>query len=102
MRSVNFYQKIKCPYCFLTAYWIFSCVAFGSDSNFHLADGYKLQINRIEREFSSYKVRAHALLQKKDAELASARDNDQVKALEEALKVKPATVPDFLGRHKNP
>ncbi|KAL2234863.1 UNVERIFIED_CONTAM: Protein GRIP [Sesamum indicum] len=45
-----------------------------------------LKISRIESEFASYKVRAHALLQKKDAELAAARDNDQLKALEEALK----------------
>ncbi|KAL6555859.1 hypothetical protein OROHE_007133 [Orobanche hederae] len=43
-------------------------------------------INCIENEFASYKVRAHALLQKKDAELAVARDNDQFKDLEEALK----------------
>ncbi|KAK6152997.1 hypothetical protein DH2020_012636 [Rehmannia glutinosa] len=43
-------------------------------------------INRIESEFASYKVRAHALLQKKDTELAVARDNDQFKALEEGLK----------------
>lgn len=48
---------------------------------------YKLQINRIESEFSSYKVRAHALLQKKDAELAAAKDNEQLKAHDEALKV---------------
>ncbi|KAL0429973.1 UNVERIFIED_CONTAM: protein GRIP [Sesamum radiatum] len=45
-----------------------------------------LKISRVESEFASYKVRAHALLQKKDAELAAARDNDQLKALEEALK----------------
>ncbi|XP_024032822.1 protein GRIP [Morus notabilis] len=44
------------------------------------------EINRLETEFSSYKVRAHALLQKKDAELAAAKDSEQVKALEEALK----------------
>lgn len=55
-------------------------------------------MNRIEGDFASYKVRAHALLQKKDAELASTRDNDQFKALEEALKVKPASVPYFLRR----
>lgn len=48
---------------------------------------YIMQINRLEREFSSYKGRAHALLQKKDAELAGAKDSEQVKALEEALKV---------------
>lgn len=46
-----------------------------------------LQINRLESEFSSYKVRAHALLQKKDAELAAARDSEQLKALEEAINV---------------
>ncbi|CAL0331960.1 unnamed protein product [Lupinus luteus] len=40
----------------------------------------------LEREFSSYKVRAHALLQKKDAELAAAKDSEQIKALEDALK----------------
>lgn len=45
------------------------------------------QINRLETEFSAYKVRAHALLQKKDAELAASKDSEQVKALEEALKV---------------
>lgn len=55
-------------------------------------------MNRVESEFASYKVRAHALLQKKDAELASAKDNDQFKALEEALKVKPATLPYNLRR----
>ncbi|KAL6521463.1 hypothetical protein OROGR_018032 [Orobanche gracilis] len=43
-------------------------------------------IRCIENEFDSYKVRAHALLQKKDAELAVARDNDEFKALQEALK----------------
>lgn len=46
-----------------------------------------LQISRLETEFSSYKVRAHTLLQKKDAELAAAKDSEQIKALEEALKV---------------
>lgn len=49
-----------------------------------------LQISRIEREFSSYKVRAHALLQRKDAELTAARDNEQLKVLEEALRVSPS------------
>ncbi|GMN28752.1 hypothetical protein TIFTF001_002173 [Ficus carica] len=44
------------------------------------------EINRLETEFSAYKVRAHALLQKKDAELAASKDSEQVKALEEALK----------------
>ncbi|KAJ8764139.1 hypothetical protein K2173_005049 [Erythroxylum novogranatense] len=46
----------------------------------------KEEINRLESEFSSYKVRAHALLQRKDADLAAAKDSDQLKALEEALK----------------
>ncbi|KMT09626.1 hypothetical protein BVRB_6g130790 [Beta vulgaris subsp. vulgaris] len=44
------------------------------------------QISRLEAEFSSYKLRAHSLLQKKDADLAAAKDSDQIKALEEALK----------------
>lgn len=47
-----------------------------------------MQINRLKSEFSSYKVRAHALLQKKDADLAAAKDSEQVTALEEALKVR--------------
>jgi hypothetical protein len=46
-----------------------------------------LQISSLEREFSSYKARAHALLQKKDADLIAAKDSEQLKALEEALKV---------------
>lgn len=44
------------------------------------------EINRLESEFSSYKVRAHALLQKKDVDLAAAKDSEQLIALEEALK----------------
>ncbi|CAA2972575.1 GRIP [Olea europaea subsp. europaea] len=55
----------------------------GKDAELEAA---KEKINRIESEFSSYKVRAHALLQKKDAELAAAKDNEQLKAHEEALK----------------
>lgn len=51
---------------------------------------HNLQVSRIEREFSSYKVRAHALLQRKDAELTAARDNEQLKVLEEALRVSPS------------
>lgn len=47
----------------------------------------RLQISILEKEFSSYKARAHALLQKKDADLVAAKDSEQVKALEEALKV---------------
>ncbi|RDX75525.1 Protein GRIP, partial [Mucuna pruriens] len=46
----------------------------------------KEEISSLEKEFSSYKVRAHALLQKKDAELAAAKDSEQLKALEETLK----------------
>ncbi|GAB2282475.1 hypothetical protein Dimus_017018 [Dionaea muscipula] len=44
------------------------------------------KISQLEAEFSSYKVRAHSLLQKKDAELAAAQDSEQIRALEEALK----------------
>uniref|UniRef100_A0A6N2LMF2 GRIP domain-containing protein n=1 Tax=Salix viminalis TaxID=40686 RepID=A0A6N2LMF2_SALVM len=46
----------------------------------------EVSISRLESEFSSYKVRAHSLLQKKDAELAAAMDSEQLKAIEEALK----------------
>jgi len=46
----------------------------------------KEEINHLETEFASYKIRAHALLQRKDAELAAARDNELLKAQEEALK----------------
>ncbi|KAK1587300.1 hypothetical protein Q3G72_011581 [Acer saccharum] len=46
----------------------------------------KAEISRLESEFSSYKIRAHALLQKKDAELAAVNDSEQHKALEEELK----------------
>ncbi|KAH0970987.1 hypothetical protein GBA52_023143 [Prunus armeniaca] len=56
----------------------------------------KEEINRLEREFSSYKSRAHALLQKKDAELAGAKDSEQVKALEEALKEAEKEVSFFV------
>jgi hypothetical protein len=44
-----------------------------------------LQISHLESEFASYKVRAHALLQKEDAELAAAKDYEELKVLEEAL-----------------
>ncbi|KMZ68878.1 Protein GRIP, partial [Zostera marina] len=43
-------------------------------------------ISRLESDFSSYKVRAHALLQKKDAELHAAKDNDIINAQEEAIR----------------
>ncbi|KAK8274833.1 hypothetical protein V6Z12_D10G097300 [Gossypium hirsutum] len=46
----------------------------------------KEEVSRLEREFSSYKIRAHALLQKKEAELAAAKESEQTKALEDALK----------------
>ncbi|CAH2043013.1 unnamed protein product [Thlaspi arvense] len=44
------------------------------------------EINSLQSEFSSYKIRAHALLQKKDMELAAAKDSEQIRSLEEALK----------------
>ncbi|WOL10758.1 protein GRIP isoform X1 [Canna indica] len=46
----------------------------------------KDEIKRLENEFSSYKVRAHALLLKKDAELAEAKNSEQLKSLEQAVK----------------
>ncbi|PIA56823.1 hypothetical protein AQUCO_00700875v1 [Aquilegia coerulea] len=46
----------------------------------------KEEISRLESDFSSYKVRAHALLQKKDAELLASRDTESLKAQEEAIK----------------
>jgi hypothetical protein len=46
-----------------------------------------MQISRLESEFSAYKIRAHALLQKKDAELSTAQNSDLVKAHEEAIRV---------------
>lgn len=46
-----------------------------------------MQISRLESEFSSYKVRAHALLQKKESEISAARDNELIRAHEEAVKV---------------
>lgn len=46
----------------------------------------KEEISRLESEFSSYKVRAHALLQKKDAEILAAKDTELIKAQEEALR----------------
>ncbi|CAI9110512.1 OLC1v1010558C1 [Oldenlandia corymbosa var. corymbosa] len=48
--------------------------------------GLREEIKRLESEFAAYKIRAHALLQKKDSELAAARENDQLKAMEEAFK----------------
>ncbi|XP_015647561.1 protein GRIP isoform X2 [Oryza sativa Japonica Group] len=46
----------------------------------------KDEISRLESEFSAYKVRAHALLQKKDAELNTAKNSDLIKAHEEAIR----------------
>ncbi|GJN32274.1 hypothetical protein PR202_gb20770 [Eleusine coracana subsp. coracana] len=46
----------------------------------------KLKISRLQSEFSAYKVRAHALLQKKDAELNAAKNSDLIKAHEEAIR----------------
>lgn len=54
-----------------------------------------MQINRLESEFSSYKVRAHALLQKKDAEILAAKDTELIKAQEEAVKVYRSKFPYF-------
>lgn len=60
---------------------------------------YIFQITRLESEFSSYKSRAHALLQKKDAELLAAQDSEQLKSLEEALKVNWILVAYILCIH---
>lgn len=45
------------------------------------------QIKDLKNEFLAYKDRAHALLQKKDAEIAAAKDSELFKAQEEALNV---------------
>ncbi|ONK55911.1 uncharacterized protein A4U43_C10F2220 [Asparagus officinalis] len=45
----------------------------------------KNEINDLKREFLAYKDRAHALLQKKDAEISAAKDSELFKAQEEAL-----------------
>lgn len=44
------------------------------------------EISSLESEFSAYKIRAHALLQKKDAELSAAKDSELLRAQEEAVK----------------
>ncbi|KAM7257815.1 hypothetical protein ACFE04_013556 [Oxalis oulophora] len=49
-------------------------------------DAELMAVNRLQSEFSSYKIRAHALLQKKDQELAAAKNSEELKVLEEALK----------------
>lgn len=46
-----------------------------------------LQITDLKNEFLAYKDRAHALLQKKDAEISAAKDSELFKAQEEALNV---------------
>ncbi|KAF6159805.1 hypothetical protein GIB67_030063 [Kingdonia uniflora] len=46
----------------------------------------KDEMIRLQSEFSAYKVRAHALFLKKDAELSAAKDSDLLKAQEEAVK----------------
>ncbi|EMS49867.1 hypothetical protein TRIUR3_22943 [Triticum urartu] len=46
----------------------------------------KEEISRLESEFSAYKIRAHALLQRKDAELSAAQNSDVLKAHEEAIR----------------
>ena len=50
--------------------------------HFHL-----FQIKDLKSEFLAYKDRAHALLQKKDAEISAAKDSELFKAQEEALNV---------------
>lgn len=47
-----------------------------------------MQIKHIENEFSAYKVRAHALLQKKDAEITAARNSADIIAQQEAVRVR--------------
>lgn len=44
------------------------------------------ELSRLEDDFKAYKNRAHALLQKKDAELSAVKDMDLVAAQEAALK----------------
>ncbi|XP_044965952.1 protein GRIP isoform X3 [Hordeum vulgare subsp. vulgare] len=46
----------------------------------------KEEIGRLESEFSAYKIRAHALLQRKDAELSAAQNSDVLKAHEEEIR----------------
>ncbi|RRT45325.1 hypothetical protein B296_00044791 [Ensete ventricosum] len=56
-----------------------------------------LQIMRLENEFSAYKVRAHALLHKKDAELAEAKNSELLKSLEQAVKEADAEIATTLA-----
>ncbi|KAI5056354.1 hypothetical protein GOP47_0028707 [Adiantum capillus-veneris] len=46
----------------------------------------KEQASLLGKEFSAYKVRAHSLLQKKEAELCAAKDAEQLASQEAALK----------------
>lgn len=46
----------------------------------------KEQVALLEKEFSAYKVRAHSLLQRKEAELSAAKDAEQLAIQEAALK----------------
>lgn len=46
----------------------------------------KDEIIHLESEFAAYKIRAHALLQKKDAELSAAMDSEQLRAQEEVIR----------------
>lgn len=57
---------------------------------------FNLQITRLDSEFASYKVRAHALLQRKDAELEAAKNNELLRDQEEALKV---IIEAFIFKH---
>lgn len=65
----------------------FPIVTFDFIENLSASQFAFLQIMRLENEFSAYKVRAHALLQKKDAELAEAKNSELLKSLEQAVKV---------------
>nr|GLL42355.1 protein GRIP isoform X1 [Ipomoea trifida] len=73
-RSVNFAcaPLSSSYYTILVGYWF----------------AYASNINRLETEFSSYKLRYGFMLffREKGAELAAARDNEQDKVLEESLK----------------
>jgi hypothetical protein len=51
------------------------------------------QITRIASEYSAYKVRANAVLQKKEAELLAAKDPSLAAAQETALEVRATGLP---------
>ncbi|RWW56257.1 hypothetical protein BHE74_00037046, partial [Ensete ventricosum] len=65
---------------------LFPIVTFYFVENLFASQFAFLQIMRLENEFSAYKVRAHALLHKKDAELAEAKNSELLKSLEQAVK----------------